>query len=122
MHLYPEFPVHHVCVPALISLVRAAQSLEQQARSRGCSDLGSGHCRQCVANYGTLKSSPSHPLLGPSHLLFLLRLLLRLLLQLDLSSNELCGLDWLGEGTYTAEGITAIAKALKVTASITSVR
>ena len=41
--------------------------------------------------------------------------------QLDLSSNQLCGLDDYGRGTYTAEGITAIADALKVTASITSV-
>ena len=40
-------------------------------------------------------------------------------LQLDLSHNELCGLAYRGEGTYTAEGITAIANALKVTASLT---
>ena len=39
--------------------------------------------------------------------------------QLDLSSNQLCGLDGYGRGTYTAEGITAIADALKVTASLT---
>ena len=39
--------------------------------------------------------------------------------QLDLSQNELCGLDWRGLGTYTSEGITAIAEALKVTASLT---
>ena len=39
--------------------------------------------------------------------------------QLDLSNNLLCGLDVWGEGTYTAEGITAIADALKVTASVT---
>ena len=41
--------------------------------------------------------------------------------QLNLSGNELCGLDKRGRGTYTAEGITAIADALKVTASITLV-
>ena len=41
--------------------------------------------------------------------------------QLNLSSNELCGVDWMGSGTYTAEGITAIADALKITASITLV-
>ena len=39
--------------------------------------------------------------------------------QLDLSRNQLCGLDGYGHGTYTAEGITAIADALKVTASMT---
>ena len=33
----------------------------------------------------------------------------------------LCGLDQFGRGTYTAEGITAIANALKVTASLTSI-
>ena len=41
--------------------------------------------------------------------------------QLDLSQNELCGLDWRGLGTYTSEGITAIAEALKVTASLTKI-
>ena len=40
--------------------------------------------------------------------------------QINLSENELCGLNWTGQGTYTAEGITAIANALKVTASLTS--
>ena len=40
--------------------------------------------------------------------------------QLDLSGNQLCGLNYSGiEGIYTAEGITAIANALKVTASLT---
>jgi hypothetical protein len=49
--------------------------------------------------------------------------------QLDLSSNgnELCGLDGLfgldrrGRGTYTAEGITAIADALRVNGALTQV-
>ena len=41
--------------------------------------------------------------------------------QLDLSKNQLCGLDSIGRGTYTAEGITAIADALKVTASVTKI-
>ena len=41
---------------------------------------------------------------------------------MNLSDNILCGVNWRdGTGTYTAEGITAIAEALKVTASITSV-
>ena len=41
--------------------------------------------------------------------------------QLDLSLNQLCGINpYTGEGTYTAKGITAIADALKVTASLTS--
>ena len=40
--------------------------------------------------------------------------------QINLSSNQLCGLNWEGSGTYTAEGITAIADALKVTASVTN--
>ena len=46
-------------------------------------------------------------------------------MQLDLSSNQLCGIidTWKGrQGTYTAEGITAIAEALKVTGSLTKVR
>ena len=37
--------------------------------------------------------------------------------QLDLSNNQLCG-----RGTYTAEGITAIADALRVNGALTEVR
>ena len=40
--------------------------------------------------------------------------------QLDLSNNQLCGLDFLGRGTYTTEGITSIANALKVS-SVTKI-
>jgi hypothetical protein len=36
------------------------------------------------------------------------------LTSLNLSSNQLCGLDRRGRGTYTAEGITALADALRV--------
>ena len=40
--------------------------------------------------------------------------------QLDLSGNTLCGINPnTGEGTYTAEGIKAIADALKGNASMT---
>ena len=42
-----------------------------------------------------------------------------LLPQLNLTNNELCGLNWRGEGTYTSEGIKAVAGALKVNASLT---
>ena len=42
-------------------------------------------------------------------------------LQLNLSGNKLCGVNIFGEGTYNAEGITAIADALRVTASLTSI-
>jgi hypothetical protein len=41
--------------------------------------------------------------------------------QLDLSGNELCGLDHRGGGTYTAKGITAIADALCVNGGLTSI-
>jgi hypothetical protein len=37
-----------------------------------------------------------------------------MMLQLDLSDNKLCGLGICGDGTYTAEGVTAIADALRV--------
>ena len=40
---------------------------------------------------------------------------------MNLSRNQLCGIDEYGGGTFTAEGITAIADALNVTASITSI-
>jgi hypothetical protein len=42
------------------------------------------------------------------------------LTSLNLSSNQLCGLDYLGKGTYTAEGITAIADTLRVNGGLTS--
>ena len=40
--------------------------------------------------------------------------------QLGLAYNLLCGIDENGRGTYTAEGITAIADALRVNSSLTS--
>ncbi len=43
-----------------------------------------------------------------------------MVLQLNLSLNELCGLTRNGDGTYTAEGITAIADALRVNGTLTS--
>ncbi|KOO29947.1 protein nlrc3, partial [Chrysochromulina tobinii] len=43
------------------------------------------------------------------------------LTSLDLSSNQLCGLEHFGSGTYTAEGITAIANALRVNGALMSV-
>ena len=42
-------------------------------------------------------------------------------MQLDISNNQLCGLDEFGRGTYSAEGIHAIADALRVCTSITLV-
>jgi hypothetical protein len=41
------------------------------------------------------------------------------LTSLNLSKNQLCGLNFLGTGTYTAEGITAIAVALRVNGALT---
>ena len=43
------------------------------------------------------------------------------LTSIDLSSNQLCGLNWEGKGKYTTVGITAIADALRVNGSLTSV-
>ena len=43
------------------------------------------------------------------------------LTSLNLSDNQLCGLDNRGRGTYTAEGITAIAEALRVNCALTEV-
>lgn len=42
------------------------------------------------------------------------------LTSIDLSSNQLCGLDMFGEGTYDGTGIAALAKALEVNAVLTS--
>ena len=41
------------------------------------------------------------------------------LTSLDLSDNVLCGIARDGKGTYTAEGIKAVADALRVNASLT---
>ena len=41
--------------------------------------------------------------------------------QVNLSSNELCGLNWKWQGTYTIEGISALANALSVNTSLTQV-
>ena len=41
------------------------------------------------------------------------------LTSLNLGHNQLCGLDEYGRGTYTADGITAIADALRVNGSLT---
>ena len=40
----------------------------------------------------------------------------------SLDSNNLCGLDYRGRGTYTAEGIIQLSDALKVNATLTSLR
>ena len=44
------------------------------------------------------------------------------LTSLDLSNNQLCGLDRFGRGTFTAEGITAIADALRVNGTLTKIK
>ena len=44
------------------------------------------------------------------------------LTSIDLYNNKLCGLDWEGKGIYTAEGITAIANALRVNGGLTKMR
>ena len=40
----------------------------------------------------------------------------------SLSNNELCGIDRGGEGTYNAEGIIALAEALKQNGSLQSLK
>ena len=40
----------------------------------------------------------------------------------SLGDNELCGVNWRGEGTYTTEGIEALCDMLKVNATLTSLR
>ena len=37
---------------------------------------------------------------------------------LDLSGNEICGIDPLGQGTYSAASITALVEALKVNGGV----
>ena len=41
--------------------------------------------------------------------------------QINLSDDQICGIDRHGRGTYTIEGISALANALSVNASVTSV-
>ena len=40
--------------------------------------------------------------------------------QIDLSNNALCGIRF-GQGTYTADGIKAIAESIRVSTSLTSI-
>ena len=42
-------------------------------------------------------------------------------MQINLSENALCGIDRYGDGTYTADGIKAIAESISVSPSVTSV-
>ena len=44
------------------------------------------------------------------------------LTSVSLKGNQLCGVNYKGEGTYDASGIKAIADALRVNASLTSLR
>ena len=39
----------------------------------------------------------------------------------SLANNQLCGINWQGEGTYTVEGITKLCEALKGSA-VTSLK
>ena len=57
----------------------------------------------------TLSAPPDVSLCASPSVLFLAH---------SLGYNELCGIDENGEGTYTVEGITAIAEALKVNTTI----
>ena len=41
--------------------------------------------------------------------------------QIDLSDNVLCGINKYGQGNYNADGIKAIAQAISVSASLTSI-
>tara|TARA_B110000046_G_C12666629_1_gene262827 strand:- start:16 stop:387 length:372 start_codon:yes stop_codon:yes gene_type:complete len=41
--------------------------------------------------------------------------------QIDLSDNVLCGINKYGQGNYNADGIKAIAHAVSVSASLTSI-
>ena len=40
---------------------------------------------------------------------------------MNLSGNELCGIDYRGQGVYNADGIKAIADSIAVTPSLTSI-
>jgi NLR family CARD domain-containing protein 3 len=42
-------------------------------------------------------------------------------MQINLSENALCGIDRYGDGTYTADGIKAIAESISVSPSMTSI-
>mgnify|MGYP006960668070 CR=1 FL=1 len=41
--------------------------------------------------------------------------------QINLYYNQLCGIDRMGRGTFTIEGISALANALSVNTSLTQV-
>ena len=45
-----------------------------------------------------------------------------LLVACSLANNQLCGVDYLGRGTYTADGINALCEALKGNSTLTSLK
>ena len=127
MHLRPSFPssLPLTSVPTLISLSCVQLNLSSNLLfPEGAKALAPG-----LAASASLTSvwTPAHEhaslCLCTSDLHYF-----AFCLQLNLSNNRLCGV-WLEHGfygkqmgTYTAEGIIAVAEALKVTASLTSVR
>ncbi|EOD30779.1 hypothetical protein EMIHUDRAFT_113049 [Emiliania huxleyi CCMP1516] len=60
--------------------------------------------------------------LGPASAIVIASLIAgnEVLTELQLASNQLCGIDYRGRGTYSVAGITAIAEALKVNEVLTT--
>jgi hypothetical protein len=96
----------------------SAKMLAEVAKQKGVSLCGIRR-DQTTANFSNQDLKPPDAILLASDLSQ--AVVTGGLTSLNLSDNQLCGLDHHGSGTYTAEGITAIADALRVNGGLTSI-
>ncbi len=96
----------------------SAKMLAEVAKQKGISLCGILR-DQTTANFSNQNLKPPDAILLASDLSQVV--VTGGLTSLDLSNNELCGLDDFGRGTYPAVGITAIADALRVNGGLTKI-
>ena len=103
-----------VVTGVLTKLSLAQNKLEEAATKAICKALEQNTTLKELDISGDWRGSNTGGSAGAKHVALLFN---GGLTSLDLSYNQLCGLDDHGRGTYTAVGITAIAYALRVSIS-----
>ena len=96
----------------------SAKTLAEVAKRKGISLCGIQR-DQTTADFSNQNLEPRDAILLASDLLQ--AGVTGSLTSIDLSRNQLCALNWEGDGNYTTVGITAIADALRVNGSLTSI-
>jgi hypothetical protein len=94
----------------------SAKMLAEVAKQKGISLCGIQR-DQTTADFSNQNLKPPDAILLASDLSQ--AVVTSALTSINLSNNVLCGVDKWGQGTYTAEGITAIADALRVNGALT---